>query len=100
MTKWMRRPMSIAAWLAAGLPTLRRGVNLFPAQFHGETLLNDLETALSRSGLPADALEIEITENIALGQKDATLAALRILHAKGVKIAVEDFGTGYASLSY
>ena len=50
--------------------------------------------------MPADALEIEITENIALGQEEQTLEALRTLRAKGVKIAFDDFGTGYASLSY
>jgi diguanylate cyclase (GGDEF)-like protein/PAS domain S-box-containing protein len=87
------------AWRANGFP-LRIGVNLFPAQFHNETLLNDIEAALRHSGLPPDALEIEITENIALGQDAATMEALRTLRAKGVKIAFDDFGTGYASLSY
>jgi diguanylate cyclase (GGDEF)-like protein len=89
-----------AAWRAAGFPALRMGVNLFPAQFHGDALLNDVETALSQSGLPADALEIEITENIALGEQEQSLEALRMLRAKGVKLAFDDFGTGYASLSY
>ena len=88
-----------AAWRAAGLP-LNIGVNLFPAQFHGETLLNDVEAALGHSGLPAEALEIEITENIALGEQEETLEVLHILRAKGVKLAFDDFGTGYASLSY
>ena len=53
-----------------------------------------------QSGLPADALEIEITENIALAHDEATLAPLRTLRAAGVKLAFDDFGTGYASLSY
>lgn len=66
-----------AAWRSAGLPALRMGVNLFPAQFHGETLLSDVEAALTKSGLPADSLEIEITENIALSQEEATLQALQ-----------------------
>ena len=89
-----------AVWRASGFSPLRIGVNLFPAQFHGEILLNDVETALRQSALPADALEIEITENIALGQEEATLDALRTLRAMGVNIAFDDFGTGYASLSY
>jgi EAL domain-containing protein (putative c-di-GMP-specific phosphodiesterase class I) len=76
------------------------GVNLFPAQFHSETLLKDVDYALRQSKLPADALEIEITENIALGQEEETLEALRTLRAKGVNLAFDDFGTGYASLSY
>ncbi len=89
-----------AAWRAMGLPPLRVGVNLFPAQFRGETLLKDVEASLRQSGLSPDALEIEITENIALGQDDATLDALRTLRAKGVSVAFDDFGTGFASLSY
>jgi len=89
-----------AAWRAtSGLP-LRIGVNLFPAQFHGDTLLKEVDDALRQSGLPADALEIEITENIALGQEEQTLETLRTMRSKGVNIAFDDFGTGYASLSY
>jgi diguanylate cyclase (GGDEF)-like protein/PAS domain S-box-containing protein len=89
-----------AAWRAKGLPPLRVGVNLFPAQFHGKTLLTEVDTALRQSGLAADALEIEITENIALGQEEGTLEELRALRAKGINLAFDDFGTGYASLSY
>ena len=89
-----------AAWRALGLPPVRMGVNLFPAQFHSETLLKDVDYALRQSKLPANALEIEITENIALGHEEETLEALRTLRAKGVNLAFDDFGTGYASLSY
>jgi EAL domain-containing protein (putative c-di-GMP-specific phosphodiesterase class I) len=88
-----------AAWRLAGFP-LRIGVNLFSAQFHGETLIEDVESALEHSGLPADALELEITENIALGEQEESLEALRTLRARGVGLAFDDFGTGYASLSY
>lgn len=91
---------SAAAWRAAGLPPVRIGVNLFPAQFHDGTLLNDVEGALRKSGLPADALELELTENIALGHDEAMLTPLRALRAQGVGFAFDDFGTGYASLSY
>jgi EAL domain-containing protein (putative c-di-GMP-specific phosphodiesterase class I) len=45
-------------------------------------------------------LELEITENIALGREDGTLSALKALRSRGVGIAFDDFGTGYASLSY
>jgi EAL domain-containing protein (putative c-di-GMP-specific phosphodiesterase class I) len=50
--------------------------------------------------LPAESLELEITENIALGDDEAMLVSLRALRAKGVGLAFDDFGTGYASLSY
>jgi EAL domain-containing protein (putative c-di-GMP-specific phosphodiesterase class I) len=89
-----------ASWRAKGLPPVRIGVNLFPAQFRNGTLLLDVEHALSESGLPPDALELEITENIALGREEGTLSPLKALRARGVGIAFDDFGTGYASLSY
>ena len=82
-----------------GLP-LRISVNLFPAQFHDGALLKDVEAALRQSGLPAEALELEITENVALGHDQAIIESLRILRARGVGLAFDDFGTGYASLSY
>lgn len=89
-----------AAWRAMGFAPVRIGVNLFPAQFHDGTLLEDVNAALLQSGLPADALELEITENIALGHDEAMLEVLRKLRASGVNLAFDDFGTGYASLSY
>ncbi len=89
-----------AAWHAMNLPKIRVGVNLFPAQFHDGTLLSDVEAALLQTGLPAGALELEITENIALGHDEAMLASLRTLRETGVGLAFDDFGTGYASLSY
>jgi diguanylate cyclase (GGDEF)-like protein/PAS domain S-box-containing protein len=89
-----------AAWRAKGLPPIRMGVNLFPAQFRNGSLLQDVEVALAESGLPPEALELEITENIALGREEGTLSPLKALRAKGIGIAFDDFGTGYASLSY
>jgi len=82
-----------------GLPFSRIAVNAFPAQLHGDLLLKDVEDALQATGLPASALELEITENIALKYEDAT-GPLQRLHEMGVSIAFDDFGTGYASLSY
>jgi EAL domain-containing protein (putative c-di-GMP-specific phosphodiesterase class I) len=87
-----------AAWRAMGLPLVRVGVNLFPSQAYDEALSQDVMEALHDFGLPANALELEITENIALNRGDS--AALQRLHDAGVKIAFDDFGTGYASLSY
>jgi diguanylate cyclase (GGDEF)-like protein/PAS domain S-box-containing protein len=86
-----------AAWRAMGLPLVQIGVNLFPNQAFGETLLPDVAEALRDFGLPADALELEITENIALRREDSTV--LQKLRDMGVKLAFDDFGTGYASLS-
>src|SRR5262249_3256670 len=73
---------------------------LFPAHFHEAALVDDVEAALCESGLPADALELEITENIAFGRDEEILPILTALRQKGVGLAFDDFGTGYASLSY
>jgi diguanylate cyclase (GGDEF)-like protein/PAS domain S-box-containing protein len=91
---------SSAAWRTRGLPPIRIGVNLFPAQFNHDALLNDIEDALMQTGLPPDGLELEITENIGLSDDDKVLARLTGLRKKGVHLAFDDFGTGYASLNY
>ena len=88
-----------ASWRARDGSGPTVAVNLFPAQFRANTLLRDVEYALSASGLPASGLELEITENIALERDDSVLDPLVQLRAKGVGIAFDDFGTGYASLS-
>jgi diguanylate cyclase (GGDEF)-like protein/PAS domain S-box-containing protein len=87
-----------AAWRSIGLPLERVGVNLFPSQAYDQALSQDVMDALRDFGLPAEALELEITENIALNRGD--LQVLQGLHDQGVKLAFDDFGTGYASLSY
>uniref|UniRef100_UPI0039F0AD5E putative bifunctional diguanylate cyclase/phosphodiesterase n=1 Tax=Bordetella sputigena TaxID=1416810 RepID=UPI0039F0AD5E len=88
-----------ARWRNAGAPGFRMGVNLFSAQFHVGDLARDVLRALERHGLPPNALELEITENIALDHDDVVLDMLRRLHDEGVSIAFDDFGTGYASLA-
>jgi EAL domain-containing protein (putative c-di-GMP-specific phosphodiesterase class I) len=87
-----------AQWQKFG--PFRMGVNLFPAQFSETIIFDDVARALDLSGLPPSMLEIEITENIALRQDEAILAPLRQLRDQGVSLAFDDFGTGYASLSY
>jgi diguanylate cyclase (GGDEF)-like protein len=74
-------------------------VNLSPAQFIQPGLLAMVEAALADTGLPAERLELEITENVLLADNRATLEVLHALRAQGVRIAMDDFGTGYASLS-
>jgi EAL domain-containing protein (putative c-di-GMP-specific phosphodiesterase class I) len=99
--RWILRSActQAVAWRAMGLPLERIAVNLFPTQLYGDGLLKDVEDALRISGLPAEALELEITENIALNYEDA-IEPLQKLSAQGVRLAFDDFGTGYASLSY
>ncbi|WP_042425224.1 putative bifunctional diguanylate cyclase/phosphodiesterase [Comamonas granuli] len=88
-----------ALWRRRGARDFRIGVNLFGAQFRVNDLAQEVVSALHRHGLPAQALELEITENIVLDSDDLVLAALQRTRAHGVGIAFDDFGTGYASLS-
>lgn len=75
------------------------GVNLFGTQFRDGHLADNVRCILHDTGLPACALELEITENIILRRDDTMLGALQELRAIGVGIAFDDFGTGFASLS-
>ncbi|WP_349356930.1 putative bifunctional diguanylate cyclase/phosphodiesterase [Sphingobium nicotianae] len=77
----------------------RMSVNLFGAQFRGDSLLQVVRDALAANRLPPDALELEITENIILDQQDTVLDQLRSLRQLGVELSFDDFGTGFASLN-
>ena len=86
---------------AAGWPgNVKVAVNLSAVQFRSPRLLSTVVAALSESGLPAQRLELEITESVLLTDTEATLAMLHQIHTLGVQIAMDDFGTGYSSLSY
>lgn len=75
-------------------------VNLSASQFANSALVSLVESALTTSGLPADRLELEITESVLLANSAANLSTLTRLKDMGVKVALDDFGTGYSSLSY
>ncbi|NMG65865.1 EAL domain-containing protein [Azoarcus indigens] len=88
-----------AQWRRAGAGSFRMGVNLSGAQFRVGDLVSQVIAALNRHGLPPDALELEVTENIVLDNDDVVLEILKRLRNYGVGVAFDDFGTGYASLS-
>jgi diguanylate cyclase (GGDEF)-like protein len=75
-------------------------VNFSPQQFHQRDVLSEIRYALEVSGLPANRLEIEITESSLLRNTQLTHDVLSQLRATGVRISLDDFGTGYSSLSY
>ena len=86
---------------AASWPgNLTVAVNLSPVQFRSRHLANVVFSALAVSHLPANRLELEITESVLLKNNETTLATLHRLHDFGVRISMDDFGTGYSSLSY
>jgi diguanylate cyclase (GGDEF)-like protein len=74
-------------------------VNLSPVQIKSPNLVTVIKAALAASGLPADCLELEITETFVLQDDEKTMHVLYELHELGVGISMDDFGTGYSSLS-
>ncbi|MBN8942520.1 MAG: PAS-domain containing protein [Rhizobiales bacterium] len=79
---------------------LKVAVNLSPVQFKNRGLVAMIVHALAASGLPPQRLELEITEAVLLQNDDVTIAMLHELRALGIRIAMDDFGVGYSSLSY
>jgi diguanylate cyclase (GGDEF)-like protein len=79
---------------------LKVAINVSPVQFRSGQLIRNLEDALREADIPAARVELEITETTLLHENDATLTTLRTMHALGVRIVLDDFGTGFSSLSY
>jgi len=74
-------------------------VNVSPAQFKSRKFAQCVVNALMAAGMPAQRLELEITESVMMQDEDAAFETLTQLHDLGVRIALDDFGTGYSSLS-
>jgi EAL domain-containing protein (putative c-di-GMP-specific phosphodiesterase class I) len=88
-----------AAWERAG-HKLRIGVNLSPSQFRSGDLAISVAQALARTGLSPTSLELEFTEDILLHDEQGALHTFQKIQELGVRVVFDDFGTGFASLSY
>ena len=88
-----------ATWWAAGNRT-RIAVNLSTRSLLDQGLPADVRRLLARHGLPAEALEFEITESTIMADPDRARGTLDALNEIGVSLAIDDFGTGYTSLAY
>jgi EAL domain-containing protein (putative c-di-GMP-specific phosphodiesterase class I) len=75
-------------------------VNLSPRQFQQKNLVEVVENSLAKSGLPAERLQIEITENMLMVNSGNNLDKLQKMRELGVSISIDDFGTGFCSFSY
>ena len=87
------------AWMQAGLD-LTMAVNVTPRNLLDLTLPDQVETLLELHSVPPSKLELEITETAIMADPPRAKAVLARLHALGISLAVDDFGTGYASLSW
>ena len=87
-------------WRDAGRTELKIAVNLSPRQLEQAGFCALVRQIIDEAGIPATALELEITESILLQRSEFNLATLTRLSEMGIQLTVDDFGTGYSSLSY
>jgi diguanylate cyclase (GGDEF)-like protein len=100
ISRWvLREACARAAQIRrSGAPDFRIAVNLSPRDFFEPDFPAELAAILDYTGLPANALDAEVTEGVMLS--DMAVGTIMRLHAMGVNIVVDDFGTGYSSLAY
>ena len=90
----------LAEWRAAGIEHVRVSVNLAASQFADENLPDPSQEILSKFGLPAESLDLEVTESMTMKSPDATAATMNALTGQHLSLSIDDFGTGYSSLAY
>ena len=90
----------IARWHSADHRGLRMSVNLSPREFERDDVVDRVTAAIKAHGLPAGTLEVEITENLLLQDVERVIDKVRTLRGRGVRVAIDDFGTRYSSLNY
>jgi diguanylate cyclase (GGDEF)-like protein len=100
--RWVLRTAcrQLQAWHAAGHTRLVMAVNLSARQFLTQDIPQLVREALEEHGLPAHALELELTETALMHNADAVRSTLQALKELGVALALDDFGTGYSSLNH
>jgi diguanylate cyclase (GGDEF)-like protein/PAS domain S-box-containing protein len=87
-------------WHDLGHRPLRVGVNVSPRQFQEPDFVAQVSRAVDESGIPPSSLDIEITESSAMQDLEGSIEKLRKLKAMDVRISLDDFGTGFASLNH
>jgi diguanylate cyclase (GGDEF)-like protein/PAS domain S-box-containing protein len=102
INEWVLREActQAAAWRKAGFPKIRMSVNLSPVQFRRRSLPLFVTQVLNETGLDSRLLELELTENILMQDLEQVAVQLQQLRELGVVISIDDFGTGFSSLSY
>ena len=87
-------------WHTGGFPNLSVAINLSARQFRDDKLTQTIARQIERTGIDPALIEVELTEGPLAQNGDSALGTLRELKEMGVRIAVDDFGTGFSSLSY
>jgi diguanylate cyclase (GGDEF)-like protein len=92
--------MQVKEWRKVGRADFWVSVNLSARQFQDSNLAKKISQILSKTDLTSDALRLEITESVAVRDRDFTIRVMNELNAMGIRTSLDDFGTGYSSLSY
>jgi EAL domain-containing protein (putative c-di-GMP-specific phosphodiesterase class I) len=79
---------------------LKMSVNISAVQLERDRIIDDVNSALTLSGLEPDMLVLELTETTLMHNVEETLTRLTLMKTLGVNLAIDDFGTGYSSLAY
>ena len=87
-------------WVNSGWPPLVMAVNCSSVQFTKSNVIEDINNAISLSGLDPKYLEIELTESLLLQDGEKGIQIIKDMKALGIQVAIDDFGTGFSSLSY
>lgn len=100
--EWVLRESCRAAqeWRDLGFENFKIAVNVSIRQLNEFNFISIVQKALDDSGLPAESLIVELTENMLMDNAEGNIVKLQQLKNLGVKISIDDFGTGYSSLSY
>jgi diguanylate cyclase (GGDEF)-like protein/PAS domain S-box-containing protein len=100
--EWVLRTACSEArkWQDDGFSAVTVAVNVSAVQFRQENFGEVIRKVLHETGLPAQRLELELTESLLLANADVTLSVLKELKSIGVTLAIDDFGTGYSNFSY
>lgn len=100
--EWVLRQVARQAkcWMQSGLAPLIMAVNLSVVQFRHPDLPRLVTRILEEEGLPPEYLELELTESVAMHDPQGAIAMMNNLHERGVRMSIDDFGTGFSSLSH
>jgi diguanylate cyclase (GGDEF)-like protein/PAS domain S-box-containing protein len=100
--EWVLRTACAQArlWWSEGFPPVPIAVNVSAIQFRQENFRTLVKNVLIETGLPPEYLELELTESLLLSNQDVMLSVLTEFREMGVKLSIDDFGTGFSSLSY
>ena len=87
-------------WIEMGLPPIPMSINISAIQFHDPDFLNMLGDVIRKSGIEPKYLDLEVTESVVMRQQEVVIKQLESIKAMGISLSLDDFGTGFSSLSY